>query len=144
LFIFVLFLYVFIFLAAYLEPNKFLGKWSTEINVTLITVSKVFLYITFLKYPYNAITNWCLLTVFVFNNIYFPKITFVVTMWTVVLWFNMPISDLLLWTGYGNIALLKTKWSVLTELRVYKFLKNIRFMEFVICNPISTVSNFLT
>jgi hypothetical protein len=52
-------------------------------------------------------------------------------MWTVYLWFSIPISDLMLWAGYWNIVLWKTKGNVLTELGGCEFLKIFGFMQLV-------------
>jgi hypothetical protein len=88
-------------------------------------------YIIYLNQLFNVVINWCHWTLFDFVYIYFPKIAFVVMMWTVFLWLSMAISDLLLWTGYWNIALSKTKGNFLTELCGSEFLKNVCFMQLV-------------
>ena len=104
----------------------------------------MFLYIIFLILINNDNINYSHWTVFTFSYIFFfAKIPFVATMWNMILWHSMAISDLLLWAGYWNIALLKTKGNVLTELRECEFLRNVRFMQLVISNTVSTRKRYV-
>ena len=99
-----------------------------------------FWYIIYLNELYIVIINQRHLTVFVFIYIYFPKIAFIVLMWIVFLWLSMAMSDLLLWSGYWNIASSKMKGNILTTDGLL-ISWNVSFMQLVVSNPFSTSAN---
>ena len=103
----------------------------------------MFLYIIFLILINNDNINYSHWTVFTFSYIFFfAKIPFVATMWNMILWHSMAISDLLLWAGYWNIALLKTERNVLRELSGCELLGNDCFMQSIISNSFSVDFKF--
>ena len=138
----VLFLTYFQFSCTVFSTHLIKNYHKKNENIRLISVfQSVCWYTIYLNQLHNVIIIWHHWTVFAFNYVVFPKIAFVVMMWTVFLRLSRAIRDLLLWAGCWIIALSKTKGNVLTEISGSEFLKNIYFMQLVFFHPLSPVSN---